>query len=92
MSDAKRAEKLILMVIEGNVYECSAYVPQHPGEGIRGINLSQFRFKNTTREFDQVTLSLCFRFYCAKIALSIGVCVCVCVCVVVCVLLFSVSQ
>ena len=46
-------QKQTLMIIDSHVYEVSAFEEQHPGEGIRNIYLAHYRFKDTSREFDQ---------------------------------------
>lgn len=40
----------IVLTIEGERYEVRAF--NHPGEGIRGIDLLDFRNKDVTEEFD----------------------------------------
>ena len=44
---------MTLLCIEGSIYDVSKYVNKHPGEGISGVYLRQYKNKNCTKDFDK---------------------------------------
>ena len=42
-----------LIAVDGEVYDVSSYISQHPGEGIRGVYMRQYNRKDCSVEFDQ---------------------------------------
>ena len=45
--------KPVLIGIYKEIYDITKYIPKHPGEGIRFVNLRQYNKKDATEDFDR---------------------------------------
>lgn len=49
--------KNVLLGIYDNIYDVTAYIPKHPGEGIKFVNLREYNGKEVTSDFDKQHLT-----------------------------------
>lgn len=53
MANTTTLKREVLIVLRGDIYEVSKFIPDHPGEGIHDVYLRQYHRRNGTEEYEK---------------------------------------